>query len=287
MITPIDISKFGKGGLVKPLERKDYRFELLATAVVLPNFYEIAYIGKIKNQNGSGSCVSQATSYYATLLNFIETGKWVELSARDLYSVCFIDPMGSYVKDNMSKMQNSGIVLEADAESYDKGNPPSEAFMRTRDDITLDEIENGKQFMIKKYLTWDNTNIGLFKQAISQGNGCVAVAWGNNELWRTQNILLPDVANQMAWRHGIYLIGWNDETRMFKFINSWSENWGDRGYGYLPYDYITRGFVSNPMTMIDIPNDTYVKLMSQYKNLLQMIIETLKIKIQQLLKGRK
>jgi hypothetical protein len=31
--------------------------------------------------------------------------------------------------------------------------------------------------------------------------------------------------------------------KLFKFINSWTESWGDKGYGYLPYDYIARNSV--------------------------------------------
>jgi hypothetical protein len=38
--------------------------------------------------------------------------------------------------------------------------------------------------------------------------------------------------------HAICLIGWNPETRMFKFKNSWGTSWGENGYGYLPYNYI-------------------------------------------------
>lgn len=279
----MDIKQFGKGGIVKSLERKDYRLELLATAPQLPSNFEVIYGGKIKNQNGSGSCVSQATSYYAQILNFKETGKWLEFSPRDLYSQCFQEPMGSYVKDNMDRMQNSGIVLEADALSYEQGDPPSESFMRKRDDITFEEAETGKNYMIMKYLTWDNTSIDLFKQAIYHGSGAVVCAWGNNEIWKNAKIELPAYKEQLNWRHGILLLGWDDNTRLFKFINSWGTEWGQQGYGYLPYEYIEKGYVSNPMTMIDIPNDTYIKLTSQIKNLLEMIIKALQDKINKLL----
>jgi len=38
--------------------------------------------------------------------------------------------------------------------------------------------------------------------------------------------------------HAVCLVGWNPQTRMFKFKNSWGTGWGQSGYGYLPYDYI-------------------------------------------------
>ena len=279
----MDIKSFGKGGLIKPLARRDYRFELLATAGELPAKFELVFDGKIKNQDGSGSCVSQATSYYAEMLNFIETGVWTELSARDLYSQCRIDPMGSYIKDNMSVMQKSGIALEADAPSYDQGNPPSEDYMKRRDDITPEETEKGKDYLILKYLTWDNKNIDYYKRAIIQGNGMVAVSWGNNICWASGDIQLPSYKSQMVWKHGIYFIGYDDSKKVFKFINSWGTEWGYGGYGYLPYKYVELGYVTNPMTMVDVPNDTYVKLTSQVKNLLEQIIKMLQDKINKLL----
>lgn len=39
--------------------------------------------------------------------------------------------------------------------------------------------------------------------------------------------------------HAILFVGYNDNTRMLKFRNSYGSGWGDRGYGYLPYDYVT------------------------------------------------
>jgi hypothetical protein len=42
-----------------------------------------------------------------------------------------------------------------------------------------------------------------------------------------------------APNHCIILVDYNDGTQMFTFINSWGTGWGDRGYGYLPYQYFT------------------------------------------------
>jgi GNAT superfamily N-acetyltransferase len=36
--------------------------------------------------------------------------------------------------------------------------------------------------------------------------------------------------------HTVFLIGYDDRTAKFKFVNSWGMNWGDSGLGYIPYD---------------------------------------------------
>jgi C1A family cysteine protease len=37
--------------------------------------------------------------------------------------------------------------------------------------------------------------------------------------------------------HAICAVGYNDKEKLIKFKNSWSYLWGDKGYGYLTYDY--------------------------------------------------
>ena len=71
-----EIEKFGKGAVKQALDLRNYRLEVAIRAVVLPEEYSIKdKVGKIKNQNGSSSCVGQAFAYYAEVLNYIETGK--------------------------------------------------------------------------------------------------------------------------------------------------------------------------------------------------------------------
>ncbi|CAF1176105.1 unnamed protein product [Rotaria magnacalcarata] len=40
-------------------------------------------------------------------------------------------------------------------------------------------------------------------------------------------------------RHALLAVGYSDQSKAFIVRNSWGENWGDKGYCYIPYDYIT------------------------------------------------
>ncbi|CAF1006985.1 unnamed protein product, partial [Didymodactylos carnosus] len=39
--------------------------------------------------------------------------------------------------------------------------------------------------------------------------------------------------------HALLAVGYSDTSQAFIVRNSWGENWGDHGYCYIPYDYMT------------------------------------------------
>ncbi len=48
----------------------------------------------------------------------------------------------------------------------------------------------------------------------------------------------PDNPNAMYGGHAVCAVGYDDNTGLVKFKNSWGYNWGQHGYGYFPYKYI-------------------------------------------------
>jgi C1A family cysteine protease len=63
----------------------------------------------------------------------------------------------------------------------------------------------------------------------------------SEDVWRTGIVPMPSGNDSSLGGHAILLVGYDDRKRLFKFRNSWSEEWGDKGYGYLPYAYVTNG----------------------------------------------
>lgn len=60
----------------------------------------------------------------------------------------------------------------------------------------------------------------------------------SEETAKTGIVPIPSKEERMLGGHAIVLVGYNDEKRWFVFRNSWGEGWGDKGYGYLPYEYV-------------------------------------------------
>jgi C1A family cysteine protease len=53
-------------------------------------------------------------------------------------------------------------------------------------------------------------------------------------------IPFPTKKEPIIGAHAIVIVGYDDEKHMFKFVNSWGNKWGDKGFGYLSYDYFTK-----------------------------------------------
>lgn len=47
-----------------------------------------------------------------------------------------------------------------------------------------------------------------------------------------------DVARGEHGRHAMLCVGYSDADQVFIVRNSWGEDWGDRGYCYMPYNYL-------------------------------------------------
>jgi hypothetical protein len=60
---------------------------------------------------------------------------------------------------------------------------------------------------------------------------------------------LPEGRGEPTSAHAVLLVGYDDAKKGFRFRNSWGPEWGTRGYGTIPYDWIddeeaTFGFIT-------------------------------------------
>lgn len=53
-------------------------------------------------------------------------------------------------------------------------------------------------------------------------------------------IPLPRNIRESWGGHCVCAVGFDDTRKLIKFKNSWSTEWGNNGYGYIPYEYIER-----------------------------------------------
>ena len=52
--------------------------------------------------------------------------------------------------------------------------------------------------------------------------------------------------------HAMLCVGYSDANKVFIVRNSWGDDWGDRGYCYIPYDYMTNSELNGEL-VVDSP----------------------------------
>ncbi len=159
----------------------------------------------------------------------------VGLSPRFLYQKCkerdgIPDQEGTYIKTALEVLIELGVCEETywPYVAHNTGSPKPGA------------EENASRYKIKAYARLDS--LETMKRSLVVNGPCVAgVAvynnWSTQEVWSSGKIPMPG-NSPLRGGHAICIVGYDDETEMFKFKNSWNTGWGDKGYGYLPYEYM-------------------------------------------------
>lgn len=66
----------------------------------------------------------------------------------------------------------------------------------------------------------------------------VYASFESDAVARSGVVPLPQNTEALLGGHAICLVGYDTQARRFTFRNSWGTSWGDKGYGYLPWEYV-------------------------------------------------
>jgi len=251
----IDIKQFGRGALRDTPDARDFQYQKICRAPLPFDWkkgvdieWEIGDKLKIENQNGSSSCVGQAWAKYAEVLEMIENDNFIDLSAKDIYQRIYAPQGGAEIRLGGKCLVSLGVNKEIDVSSYENGNPPSENFMRT---FTGGNPEQARVFSAKSYATVPASSIDYIACIIRDNLGCVSGFNGDNAGWGGAFVKPPKT---VEWGHAVYFTGAKliNGKKYIKFINSWSDKWGDNGFGYFAEDYLSNMF--SLWTLVDNNN---------------------------------
>jgi hypothetical protein len=87
---------------------------------------------------------------------------------------------------------------------------------------------------------WRCNNLNDLKLGLQSGPVVIGIACFKEILSVGSDgiISYPSNPNDVLGGHAICAVGYNDDTKLIKFKNSWGKEWGENGYGYITYDYI-------------------------------------------------
>ena len=235
------------------------------------------FFPEIVDQGNIESCVPTCIStvyYYLTMkqsnhLNFRISRLYLYYQFRKLYDNVKLDE-GSTIRDCINILHNDGIIPEFLYPYIENKvfNNPSEFLEKYSRFCKCLGFENISRKVIKQKLLLDYPvlcGIKLFDNIYS------------DEAKNTGIINYSEEYDKILGGHCIILVGFDDDKKYYRFINSWGTTWGDKGFGYLPYEYIknirlSNEFyiiknISNPSIILEDTNNMFDKLKNKFKNI--------------------
>ena len=106
--------------------------------------------------------------------------------------------------------------------------------------ILYEEAKNHRSIKYKKV----EQRISQLRMALKSGYPIVFgvsiyESFESLETYNTGIVSMPNIDEKMMGGHAIALVGFDDKKRHFIFRNSWGKDWGEKGYGYIPFNYVT------------------------------------------------
>jgi len=140
---------------------------------------------------------------------------------------------GAYLRDGIKSLNKIGVCPEI-TWPYD---------VSTFTDKPLDKCyDEAVSNTAKEYARVPQT-LEDMKGCIAEGfpfvfGFAVLASFFSEEVSATGNMPMPQPDDYVLGGHAVQACGYDDERKVMIVRNSWGEEWGDKGYFYMPYDYI-------------------------------------------------
>jgi hypothetical protein len=209
----------------------------------LPQAVDLSrYMPAVGDQLNQGSCVGWATAYaarayYAYQVEHRDLADTANIpSPAWIFNIIHLGNdcnQGSYVPDAMDVLRTGARSLKDYPYDDTKCPMPLPPQRARATDFSIESYE----------MVWNQVDpkasLDTVKGALAKGHPVVITAALDAEffnlnprqsIWRSD----PDKANEGG--HAFTIVGYDDATQTFKFINSWNTSWGDQGYARMTYD---------------------------------------------------
>jgi len=275
----INSIKKGTGWLKEPEDDRDYDAPEKLSQIKSTSFLALStnnsYIidqskfTPIKNQGSIGSCTAFAGCSQLEYYLKRKTGQDINLSELFLYLETRRnlgwekEDTGAYIRTTMKTMASVGTCLEKEwpyNESNFTTDPPAYIYPRADDYkadsyFKIDTKKYNKKQVLSRIKSALQKNLPL-----TFGFSCYDEPLTQSQL--NGKIPYPTPNDTHVGGHAVLMVGYDDNmiiknnqdnsTTMgaFVFRNSWGKKWGDKGLGYLPYEYLINDKINDIWCLI-------------------------------------
>mmetsp|Transcript_99438 Transcript_99438/g.252602 ORF Transcript_99438/g.252602 Transcript_99438/m.252602 type:complete len:291 (-) Transcript_99438:73-945(-) len=194
----------------------------------------------IYDQGALGSCTANAIGaafHFAQIkegvIDFTPSRLFIYYNERAMEGSTDQDA-GAFIRDGVSSLTKLGVCDEKvwaykTMQCYTK--PSTEAYTAAQANLA------------KEYARVD-CSLEALKTCINEGfpfafGFTVMSSFQMPDVAVTGVMHMPMVYDSVAGGHAVLAVGYDDSTKRFIVRNSWGAMWGDKGYFYMPYAYIS------------------------------------------------
>ena len=111
------------------------------------------------------------------------------------------------------------------------------------------------QFKAESYVRLDGKNLTAIKAVLADGNPVVIGMKTYENFMNYKSGVYQATSGQYLGGHAMVIVGYDDGKKAFKILNSWSEQWGEKGFCWYDYDLFTQNNHTS-MVMYDAAMNT-------------------------------
>jgi len=213
----------------------------------IPNRLDLrTKFSQVYDQGKFGSCTANAlcSIYEYDTIDFKSSRLFLYYNERLLINETDVDN-GAYLSDGIFTLKTFGLCEEKDWPYVIENlfrRPSDYIYQKAKMNFVIDAFSINNDLTTIKYWLNKNEPIALGISIYSN--------FMNFSAARSGNIGLPTTSDKFIGGHAVVLCGYDDVTSRFILRNSWGSYWGDNGYFYLPYDYITNDDLCSDLWII-------------------------------------
>lgn len=191
------------------------------------------------NQGQLGSCTAWAVGYAARSYYAVNTEKRRRNNPDDIASPAYIYhairkaencDVGSAIPDALNLLKQGVASL--------RQVPYSDTACRRPN---AEQVRMATDFRTKGWRWVDYKDVDNIKGALANGNPVIFGMVLHDKFHQLRGpSIYKSIATDRSKSHAMVVVGYDETRQAFKIINSWGRGWGDRGFGWIDYNILSR-----------------------------------------------